>query len=47
MLDLKEISYQPQTGERKIIDNLNLKVKLLFHFSMFNHEGLGSVFITE
>ena len=26
MLDLKEISYQPQTGERKIIDNLNLKV---------------------
>ena len=26
MLDLKKISYQPQTGERKIIDNLNLKV---------------------
>ncbi len=26
MLDLKEISYQPQTGERKIIENLNLKV---------------------
>ena len=26
MLDLKEISYQPQTGEKKIIDNLNLKV---------------------
>ncbi len=26
MLDLKEISYQPQTGERKIIDNLSLKV---------------------
>ena len=26
MLDLKEISYQPQTGERKIIDNLNLEV---------------------
>ena len=24
MLDLKEISYQPQTGERKIIDNLNV-----------------------
>ena len=26
MLDLREISYQPQTGEKKIIDNLNLKV---------------------
>jgi len=26
MLDLKEIFYQHQTGERKIIDNLNLKV---------------------
>ena len=26
MLDLREISYQPQTGEGKIIDNLNLKV---------------------
>ena len=26
MLDLKEITYQPQTGERKIIENLNLKV---------------------
>jgi len=26
MLDLKEISYHPQTGETKIIDNLNLKV---------------------
>ena len=26
MLDLREISYQPQTGERKIIDTLNLKV---------------------
>ncbi len=26
MLDLKELTYQPQTGERKIIDNLNLKV---------------------
>ena len=26
MLDLKKISYQPQTGERKIIDNLNLEV---------------------
>ena len=27
MLDLKEISYQPQTGEKKIINNLNLKVR--------------------
>ena len=26
MLDLKEISYQPQTGQKKIIDNLNFKV---------------------
>ena len=25
MLDLKEISYPPPTGERKIINNLNLK----------------------
>ena len=26
MLDLKEITYQPQTGQKKIIDNLNFKV---------------------
>ena len=26
MLDLKEINYQPQTGQRKVIDNLNFKV---------------------
>ena len=31
MLDLKEISYQPQTGERKIIDNLNLKINEINH----------------
>jgi len=35
MLELKERSYQPQTGERKIIDNLNLKVKYRESFRPF------------
>ena len=27
MLDLKEITYQPQTGQKKVINNLNFKVQ--------------------
>ena len=26
MLELKHITYQPQTGRKKVLDNINLKI---------------------
>ena len=47
MLDLKEISYQPQTGERKIIDNLNLKVYENEIILICGNSGSGTVSYTH
>ena len=47
MLDLKEISYQPQTGERKIIDNLNLKVHENEIILICGNSGSGKTTLLE
>ena len=47
MLDLKEISYQPQTGERKIIDNLNLKVHENEIILICGNSGSGKTTLIE
>jgi len=47
MLNLKEISYQPQTGERKIIDNLNLKVHENEIILICGNSGSGKTTLLE
>ena len=47
MLDLREISYQPQTGERKIIDNLNLKVHENEIILICGNSGSGKTTLLE
>jgi len=47
MLDLKEISYQPQTGERKIIENLNLKVHENEIILICGNSGSGKTTLLE
>ena len=47
MLDLKDISYQPQTGERKIIDNLNLKVDENEIILICGNSGSGKTTLLE
>ena len=47
MLDLKEISYQPQTGQRKIIDNLNLKVQENEIVLICGNSGSGKTTLLE
>ncbi len=47
MLDLKEISYQPQTGERKIINNLNLKVHENEIILICGNSGCGKTTLIE
>ncbi len=47
MLDLKEISYQPQTGERKIIENLNLKVNENEIVLICGNSGSGKTTLLE
>jgi len=47
MLDLKEICYQPQTGERKIIDNLNLKVHENEIILICGNSGSGKTTLLE
>ena len=47
MLDLKEISYQPQTGERKIIDKLNLKVHENEIILICGNSGSGKTTLLE
>ena len=47
MLDLKEISFQPQTGERKIIDNLNLKVHENEIILICGNSGSGKTTLLE
>jgi len=47
MLDLKQISYQPQTGERKIIDNLNLKVHENEIILICGNSGSGKTTLLE
>ena len=47
MLELREISYQPQTGERKIIDNLNLKVHENEIILICGNSGSGKTTLLE
>ena len=47
MLDLKGISYQPQTGDRKIIDNLNLKVYEKEIILICGNSGSGKTTLLE
>ena len=47
MLDLKEISYQPQTGQRKIIDELNLKVHENEIILICGNSGSGKTTLLE
>ena len=47
MLDLKEISYQPQTGQKKIIDNLNLKVHENEIILICGNSGSGKTTLLE
>ena len=47
MLDLKEISYQPQTGESKIINNLNLKVHENEIILICGNSGSGKTTLLE
>jgi len=47
MLDLKEISYQPQTSERKIIDNLNLRVHENEIILICGNSGSGKTTLLE
>ena len=47
MLDLKEISYQPQTGQRKIIDELNLKVYEKEIILICGNSGSGKTTLLE
>ena len=47
MLDLREISYQPQTGERKILDNLNLIVHENEIILICGNSGSGKTTLLE
>ena len=47
MLDLKEISYQPQNGERKIIENINLKVHENEIILICGNSGSGKTTLLE
>ena len=47
MLDLKEISYQPQTSDRKILDNLNLKVHENEIILICGNSGSGKTTLLE
>ena len=47
MLDLKEITYQPQTGQKRIIDNLNLKVHENEIILICGNSGSGKTTLLE
>ena len=47
MLDLKEINYQPQTGPKKIIDNLNFKVHKNEIILICGESGSGKTTLLE
>ncbi len=47
MLDLKEISYQPQTGQKKIIDDLNFKVHENEIILICGNSGSGKTTLLE
>jgi len=47
MLDLKEISYQPQTGQRKIIDDLSLKIHENEIILICGNSGSGKTTLLE
>ena len=47
MLDLKKITYQPQTGQRKIIEDLNLKVLTNEIILICGNSGSGKTTLLE
>jgi len=47
MLDLKELTYQPQTGQKKVIDNLNFQVQENEIILICGESGSGKTTLLE